>query len=69
VSVPGGDIHLSIHEDGIVVDHDSDSSFNPSSWITVYGLGNSQDFHFNMTFDEAKVFRNRLDTLVGGPDA
>lgn len=60
----GGEIDLSIHDDSIVIDTDSDSSYDPSYWITVYGLGNTQDFHFNMTVQEAELFRDRLTELL-----
>lgn len=59
-------ISLSFHHgEAIVVDVDSDSSFEPSSWVYIYGDPDGQDFFFNMTFDEAALLRDRLNLILG----
>jgi hypothetical protein len=59
------EIHLSIHDDFIVVDTDFDSSLEPERRVTVYGLGETQDFHFNMTYEEAELLFDRLVRILG----
>lgn len=49
----------------LVIDIDSDSSIYPYSWVTVYGNPADQDFYFNMTFEEAAMFRDRLNLILG----
>jgi len=49
----------------ITIDLDSDSSFDPPMWVNVYGNPNDQDFYFNMTFEEAARFRDRLNLILG----
>lgn len=59
-------IHLSLHYgEPITVDVDSDSSFTPSAWVSVYSDVGNQDFSFNMTFEEAELFRDRLNLILG----
>lgn len=59
-------IRLSIHKNqAIVVDVDSDSSIEPYAWVTVYGNPDNQDFYFNMTYQEAALFRDRLNLILG----
>lgn len=58
-------IPLSMMGDQVVVDLDSDSSNYPTAWVTVYGNPDDQDFHFNMTFEEAERFRDRLNLILG----
>lgn len=59
-------IRLSLHHgEHITVDLDSDSSFDPPAWVNVYSDADNQDFHFNMTFEEAAKFRDRLNLILG----
>ena len=59
------EIHLAMHDELIVVDSDSDSSVWHERWVTVYGLGETQDFHFNLTLEKAGKFRDRLNLILG----
>jgi hypothetical protein len=58
-------IHLSIHDDTIVVDTDFDSSLDPRHRVVVYGLGETQDMHFYMTYGEAGLLLDRLARILG----
>ena len=49
----------------LVIDIDSDSSIPPYAWVHVYGNPDNQDFHFVMTFEEAALFRDRLNLILG----
>lgn len=49
----------------LVIDIDSDSSIPPFAWVHVYGNPEDQDFYFNMTFEEAAQFRDRLNLILG----
>jgi hypothetical protein len=61
-------IPLSIHADPdneINVDHDFDSSLTPPHRVHVYSNVDSQDFGFNMTYEEAGKLHDRLGLILG----
>lgn len=59
-------IALSMHGgEDIIVDHDADSSIAPGGWVTVFSNVEDQDFHFDMTYEEAELFRDRLNLILG----
>jgi len=59
-----GMIYLSMHDDYIHIESDGDSSMDPEQWITVYGLGETQDLHFDMSYEETAELRDRLNHLL-----
>lgn len=60
-------LSLSMHDDAkIFIDLDGDSSFTPGAWVNVYSDAEDQDFYFNMTMDEASLFRDRLNLILEG---
>jgi hypothetical protein len=63
------EIQLSIHDDFIVVDVDFDSSLTPPDRVIVYGLGETQDLYFYMTYEEAALLRDRLNLILGVENA
>lgn len=65
MSVDGGRIDLSIHDDYVVIDSDYDSSLRPPSRIIMYGLGDTQDFYVYFTYAEAELAYERLGLLLG----
>lgn len=59
-------IPLSLHmSEVLIVDVDSDSSFDPSSWVYISGDQGGQDFSINLTFEEAALLRDRLNLILG----
>ena len=59
-------IPLSIHGgEDIIVDADWDSSLDPAHRVIVFGNPEDQDFHFYMTYEEAALFRDRLNLILG----
>lgn len=50
----------------LVVDHDSDSSFEPSSWVCISLTDSDHDSDtIKMTFEEAQLLHDRLSRILG----